>query len=753
MSDTLSNALMSPGIDALIGAAQSLGQAAMPTRMPTPIGSVLSAGLGGTLGGLKTSQQLQQGQEATLAAQMQNQLMKSYVATAPGIIAGLSGSAAPSTTTTPSRSPSMMSPGDYAARVNLSENATGNPAALNQSGPGGTPTSSAMGNGQFLRDTWLPLFKQTFPDLASGMSDPDILALRAKTAIPGVPDLQGSMTTAYAHQNAPVLQAAGLPPTAANLALAHRFGPGGATALLQAPAGAPISSVLGADVVTANPNLKGQTAGKVVGSMAMRMGQAPVAFGGAPANGQATDMSGQFLIPPRQYIGLAQLALAKGDPAAAAKLLEMANTGANSYVMGQNGTAFAPPGSKNDPNVAGNLKFAEAYGTKSGETNAPQAPTPYTLQVPDLQGHAPTDPDYMPTTNTAYMTPAQAAVMASGGAQGGGAATPGAATLTPPSGVPVAPSGALTPPTPAGGGLAGKTDIEPTPQQKVDLKRQEPTKISAAETYLLNPKAAAAPAPVSAAPASGQVPPTPGAPSPAAPAPASTMSVPGVQGGALESPYGPRGEVDIRQKLLQNVHDTGEAARDQLQQVQLLKAKLHELGSNGPATPFLANLSRYAEQAGVPAETIKKFNLPAGAPETEAAAMANSLVMEIAKAHFPSRITNTDLQFAASTKPNPAQPLAAADFLLDNTILPEAQRDVDRYQSVVPLSVPKLPNGQDNPAYDRELRGLYGKLNEFDVAHPLSSYTPALKPGVAAASAHSLADLLAEQARRKAPKP
>jgi hypothetical protein len=181
------------------------------------------------------------------------------------------------------------------------------------------------------------LFKQTFPDKASGMSDQDILALRAD------PATSSAMTSAYAQQNAPILQSAGLAPTAANLALAHRFGPDGAKALLQAPPGAPVSSVLGADVITANPTLKGQTAGNVVGSMTMRMGQAPVTFGGE---------AGQPMMSPQQAMAAAQweqqaasraqmMGLdASVHQAAAQSYLQTALAGSKAFAEGQGGAQF-----------------------------------------------------------------------------------------------------------------------------------------------------------------------------------------------------------------------------------------------------------------------------------------------------------------------------------------------------------------------------------------------------------------------------
>ena len=114
-------------------------------------------------------------------------------------------------------------------------------------------------NGQHSDQTWLPLFKQTFPQRAQGMSDQQILALR------GDPGTSAAMTLQYARQNAPVLQQASQPPTAANLALAHRYGPQGAVSLLQASPDAPASQVLGPAAAAANPTLQGQTVGRSSG--------------------------------------------------------------------------------------------------------------------------------------------------------------------------------------------------------------------------------------------------------------------------------------------------------------------------------------------------------------------------------------------------------------------------------------------------------------------------------------------------------
>ena len=70
-SDFMS-ALMDPGVNALLGAAQGFAQAAMPTRMPIPTGAALGMGAGGLAQGLGTGLGLQR-------TSMQNQVAASQL--------------------------------------------------------------------------------------------------------------------------------------------------------------------------------------------------------------------------------------------------------------------------------------------------------------------------------------------------------------------------------------------------------------------------------------------------------------------------------------------------------------------------------------------------------------------------------------------------------------------------------------------------------------------------------------------------
>ena len=177
---------------------------------------------------------------------------------------------------------SGVSIADAAKRIQGVENTTGNPAAVN-------PRSTATGNGQFLDSTWLDTIKEARPDLTKGLSDQQILALRAN------PQLSAEMTQRLAIQNAAVLSGAGLPITTASLTLAHRFGAEGATKILNAAPDTPMEKIVSPAALKANPELKGQTAGGYTQGLVRQVGNDPVnagQTGGADA-GQNLDIHGE----------------------------------------------------------------------------------------------------------------------------------------------------------------------------------------------------------------------------------------------------------------------------------------------------------------------------------------------------------------------------------------------------------------------------------------------------------------------------
>lgn len=127
-------------------------------------------------------------------------------------------------------------------------------------------TSSAQGYGGFTDETWLNIIRQKRPDLASGRSDAEILAMRADKS------LGAQMTEANRAANETYLRGKGIEATPGAQYLAHFLGPAGAAAVLQADPKRPVLDVLSEAVgpkraqqfVDANPDVLG---GKLAGSV------------------------------------------------------------------------------------------------------------------------------------------------------------------------------------------------------------------------------------------------------------------------------------------------------------------------------------------------------------------------------------------------------------------------------------------------------------------------------------------------------
>lgn len=158
---------------------------------------------------------------------------------------------------TPMQAPRPMPQGGgYVDRV-IGAESGGNPNARN-------PMSSATGAGQFIDSTWLSLM-QDHP-AAAGKAPAEILSMRAD------PNLSREMVAKYAQQNGQALGGQGLPVNDATQYLAHWFGPQGAAIILKAPAGTPMSAVMPAEVMKANPNIANLTTDGVLGLVNQKMG-------------------------------------------------------------------------------------------------------------------------------------------------------------------------------------------------------------------------------------------------------------------------------------------------------------------------------------------------------------------------------------------------------------------------------------------------------------------------------------------------
>lgn len=115
------------------------------------------------------------------------------------------------------------------------------------------PLSTATGLGQFIQSTWLRMMRDYRPDLVRKMNRAQLLALRTD------PALSRDMVRNLARENEAFLRTRGHQITAGRLYLAHFLGPAGAHMALRADADASVLSVMGAQVVNANPFLRGKS--------------------------------------------------------------------------------------------------------------------------------------------------------------------------------------------------------------------------------------------------------------------------------------------------------------------------------------------------------------------------------------------------------------------------------------------------------------------------------------------------------------
>lgn len=135
------------------------------------------------------------------------------------------------------------------------------------------PLSSATGRFQFTRGTWVAYYKRRFG--AGGLTDDQIAAKR------GDARLQETLMDDLTADNARFLRTVGEAETAGNLYLTHFAGQGGARKLFAADPEASARSVLGGEVVDANPFLARMTAGDVIAWAHRKMQEPPPRRAGA----------------------------------------------------------------------------------------------------------------------------------------------------------------------------------------------------------------------------------------------------------------------------------------------------------------------------------------------------------------------------------------------------------------------------------------------------------------------------------------
>jgi hypothetical protein len=128
------------------------------------------------------------------------------------------------------------------------------------------PLSTALGPFQFIKSTFLDIARRHFPQYYADLSDEQVLALRTTR------HFARAAAAAYTLENAAHLKGEGHEPSWPHLRLAFLLGPVGASRVLQAAPDTPLSQVLGASVLQANPFMNGMTVTGLVARAARDIG-------------------------------------------------------------------------------------------------------------------------------------------------------------------------------------------------------------------------------------------------------------------------------------------------------------------------------------------------------------------------------------------------------------------------------------------------------------------------------------------------
>lgn len=126
--------------------------------------------------------------------------------------------------------------------------------------PNAAGASSAFGPAQFTDGTWIDTVKKHAPDVFSSVKGNRQELLQMRTD----PKFHMQMAEAFTNENAKILSDAKLPINDQNLYAMHFFGQGAGPKVLAAAPDTPISDLVGAEAIRANPHLKGMTAGQAV---------------------------------------------------------------------------------------------------------------------------------------------------------------------------------------------------------------------------------------------------------------------------------------------------------------------------------------------------------------------------------------------------------------------------------------------------------------------------------------------------------
>jgi hypothetical protein len=129
------------------------------------------------------------------------------------------------------------------------------------------PRSTALGPFQFIKSTFLTIARSHFAEEVAGLSDEQILALRSNRPF------ARRAAAAYTRDNLAYLVSRGLRPGLSGLRLAFLVGPAAAAQVLEARPNAPLSTVLTATAIRANPFMLGMRAADLIAKAARDVGE------------------------------------------------------------------------------------------------------------------------------------------------------------------------------------------------------------------------------------------------------------------------------------------------------------------------------------------------------------------------------------------------------------------------------------------------------------------------------------------------
>ena len=153
-----------------------------------------------------------------------------------------------------------------------------------------------------------------------------------------------------------------------------------------------------------------------------------------------------------------------------------------------------------------------------------------------------------------------------------------------------------------------------------------------------------------------------------------------------------KGLADDRIKQYSQIRTEGTTAGQLEKKLDMLDTVLTEIGTTGPATPQISALIGWAQQAGVPPETINAFYKgvtgvdPADPAKVD---IANKLVNDFVTSSIKTlgaNPTDTDLATLQASNPSITNQREANQYIIQNILRPQLQRRRELWDRVRPLA-------------------------------------------------------------------